>query len=193
MTKTENESKKSLALAVINKQLIQKNAKFRKLKAAEKRVAIAEDALAQIQIKIFTPSCGYMRVHTTSLGDKNLNLGKTEFNVAVAAKEVRCNGCAKGALLLSTVNFIDNCSVYDADTISGADIPEKLKGIFSEKQLHLIETAYEKTVINSIASGYGLCPLEEKAIKFGAQFKTQKKRLIAILDNIIENKGTFKP
>jgi hypothetical protein len=35
--------------------------------------------------------------------------------------------------------------------------------------------------------------LDRKAIRFGDQVYEDKKRLIAIMENIIENKGTFVP
>lgn len=33
----------------------------------------------------------------------------------------------------------------------------------------------------------------DKAVKFGRKYKTPKNRLIAIMKNIIKNKGEFKP
>ena len=61
-----------------------------------------------------------------------------------------------------------------------------LKKYFTVPQLNLIEIAFEQTEIFKH-------PLKSKAIKFGEQYKHPKSRLRAILNNILENNGVFKP
>ena len=66
-----------------------------------------------------------------------------------------------------------------------------MKKIFTRNQLALIENAFE--------TGRGVYKYQagevaaEKAFLFGSKFVDEDKRMIAIMQNIIDNKGTFKP
>ena len=75
--------------------------------------------------------------------------------------------------------------------------------LFGREQLLMIEAAFE------LGNGYvnfeedaihGLSPRFKRykpailrAIKFGKRFRTEKTRLVGIMENIIENDGTFIP
>lgn len=68
----------------------------------------------------------------------------------------------------------------------------KLSNIFTQKQIDLIEQAFE---IGEVFSGSGNThgDQEKTAVEFGKRYKNPRDRLIAIMKNIIKNDGVFTP
>ena len=64
-----------------------------------------------------------------------------------------------------------------------------LSKIFPTGQLRLIELAFEE----GSGAFYSDCDTDDAAVKFGRKFRSKKGRLLAIMENIVANKGTFKP
>jgi len=110
----------------------------------------------------------------------------------------KCDVCALGACMLSFVRLYDDVTLDDLNyrSISNYELIEatfptikkKLLTAFSAKQLILIESAFEKESINNT-----LCIDVEDAISFGEAYPNNTDRLKAIMENIVENKGKFKP
>lgn len=110
-----------------------------------------------------------------------------------------CNVCPNGAILFSISNKIRS---IDFDSLfnegyggtpfsiwSSSFTTEILNDFFDNKQLDLIEVAGAKRVIMSPSK---LSKKEEdKAIIFGGKYKNANKRMIAIMRNLIKNKGKF--
>jgi hypothetical protein len=122
-----------------------------------------------------------------------------------------CQVCALGAL---TVAYIyrdkkagDNLDFYyrpfggSSLITSSGKLYKMFKGLFTLEELNEIEVAYEKHDVcqhyfNKNESKY--YDLEDnpqgklaKLINYGSSFKTNKERIIAIMENIIKN-GRFK-
>jgi hypothetical protein len=69
----------------------------------------------------------------------------------------------------------------------------KLDSIFTKKQLLLIEAAFEQGS-GGLDNYYDKSDtLHHKAVSFGYQYRFSEERFVAIMQNIIENKGTFRP
>jgi len=104
-----------------------------------------------------------------------------------------CMGCAMGGLLLAFVDKRNQLEVPVHSLKYSGDpdiIVEKLKGIVSERQLYLIEAAFEVDAdIHDIDSDIW----KDAAVQFGQAHGTPYKRLTAILHNMMENKGIFIP
>jgi hypothetical protein len=118
-----------------------------------------------------------------------------------------CTVCAKGALIISKarlfnkvplkkifperewqnffgrhidrLDLIRNCSTMSA----------LLSPIFPRKTADLIEAAFEKTLYYASNSS----PTSRKSVNFGLKYPDPKKRLIAIMKNVIANNGDFVP
>lgn len=91
----------------------------------------------------------------------------------------------------------------------GRTISSQLHELFGESQLMLIEQAFEwckGTYSNPRIADYNQMTFEEiialkvrrtgkswKAYLFGRQYEVPRDRLIAIMQNIVDNKGTFIP
>ncbi len=190
---------------------------FSKLTKAEKRVRIAKDAIKQLNLKVFISTPGrYVNIEAKEGCEiERFNDLKSQLPNTV------CEVCAKGALFIAEISERNNISLREADSSRSTEITKRLNYLFSKNQLDLIETAYELTPIidsnpflviynNNLntENEYGdrLSPsdfirknkenLTEdciKAIKFGNKYRNDTNRLLAILENIIKNKGEFRP
>lgn len=184
---------------------------FKKMSKAEKRVAVAEDVIAQIKAEVYTPESGtYVRFeHTSKAVEKGYySLGDLYAKPADLMMDegmLNCNVCAKGAMFLSHIRKdSDECTVSQA--ADGGDeqiIENRLTDLFSEEQLDLIEAAFE-TEAHHYTDDHGTDDdfnedgdpkrgtIGAKAERFGDKYSTDQRRLMAIMRNIIRNKGTFK-
>lgn len=115
-----------------------------------------------------------------------------------------CECCALGSILLSEIAFNNHYELngYNYNE-KGATLyidlderEEELKKIFSNVQLVLIEIAFEggngcynfNSLSNDNRERY-----YDKAVSFYNKYSDADERLEAIMNNIVENKGTFKP
>ena len=175
--------------------------KKQKLTKAEIRIAIAKDVIAQIKAKKYKPTQG------TWVADENQSYDQWLYDNALDCKvDVRdytnnikkCNVCALGSLFVSAVNKYNNVygtywsvSAEEVFNIDNEYSESPLLRYFTLNQLQLIEFTFER--------GLGVIGLEddhpmvEKANTFFLKYSKSKDRLVAIMKNIIKNKGTFKP
>lgn len=111
---------------------------------------------------------------------------------------ITCTGCAKGGLFTSFVGRANHFKYGeiedDNQLISSEHI--KLLEIFSARQLSLIETAFEGSQYLEEYEGKSISFSQkeyDRAVDFNMDYDDSDERLIAICQNIIDNKGTFKP
>lgn len=120
----------------------------------------------------------------------------------------QCSCCALGGMFMSCTLYNNNTTVEDL-CYAGADIgdvileegdkslPNGLNKFFSVAQLKLIEQTFEGDQ-GAINSGWDsetgeIDKFSPQAEAFYTKYKKPKDRLIAIMQNIIANNGTFKP
>lgn len=177
---------------------------------AEKRVAVCKDALQQIQMGIAVPLQGvYIKVGKNS-GGLSKDFLSPEVSIQKCIPNMTCGVCAKGSLLLAHVDIANELkgNRYSLESMNSDTIVKQLKNTFSKHILNMIETAFEERVIGSIdyleniEIVQGIFHPQEyrtpnkkalSCINFGKKYTSAKRRLIAILENVIENKGKFKP
>jgi hypothetical protein len=194
----------------------------------ERRIAVLKDAVKQIKLNNIIGSTGdVVKINIRELDPctpKNSEVEAkpllTEFFKKKGAKV--CNVCARGALLVCTVHKENDFLLSDFENIVGAfdknsSVDIRLMKLFSEKQLILMENAFEisnylsdlenDSLITidfdeidvdytsySINSNEGLTEREmEKTILFGSKYENDSDRLLAIFNNAIKNGGIFKP
>jgi hypothetical protein len=100
-----------------------------------------------------------------------------------------CRVCAKGALFLSTVRRYNKASVKDVM----CDNMETAEKMFGKHQFNLIEAAFEQwdfTIPDTHEEEHGR-PVPYEVQAFGNKYEDDTDRLVAILKNIIKNKGNF--
>ena len=175
------------------------NAEFKKATKAQKRVMIAQDVLAQLKAKRYVAESGcWVQANYNSAVPLADIKYKDSVQDLFAEKTIEsCNVCALGGLFMSCTNFNNNTLLEDLDDVSedlGNLIDEeeklsnKLNKIFSTSQLKLIEVYFEGN------DGYFYENREYDTVKaFYIKYPSDKKRLQLIMENIVENEGTFVP
>lgn len=117
----------------------------------------------------------------------------------ILGKSVECEVCARGAAFLAYVKRFNNVKIgkfFDSDgEFSGNDqlVIDQTRKLFGKKQVQLIETAFELRNAESDFEDYLTVEENELAQDFGNQHPREKERLVAIMKNIVKNKGVFKP
>jgi len=200
-----------------NAQIKADNAAFEKLSPARKRVAIARDVLAQIGNRLVVTQGTYFESDDLTKARKRRGVTKqTEIRELLNTVE-SCNVCAKGALFICNIDKVNKLKIADLTgdstqygQIYGGDITDYLERLFDERQLKLIESAFEVTDMSEDSADVDEYDFEtsediEAAIEFGRLFQTEPENsyddvetdavslLRAIMENIIVNKGTFRP
>lgn len=167
--------------------------KKKRLTNAEKRVAIAKDVLEnldRLKVRQGNYICGTLLEEVDP---------KDNAQEKVKAIQAYCTVCALGACLLSHIRLWDRVmmgeiagtypTLYLNVQYAGTTAP--LKRYFTQRQLNLIESAFEMRPMNKehAASDEEIA----QAKFFGLGYINSQNRLKAIMENIIENEGTFKP
>ena len=171
------------------------------------RLAIAQDALKYLEAgkfiletNVWLESSKKKDVFTEEDVQK-----KRDLRIALR-RTPKCRVCALGAIFAATVlkhdalscaNLVVDDPRGDNGSFEGPNgwgtIVAYLEKFFSNDQLILIEMAFE----GSQGHAYRTCryeldgDLEEMALGFFEEYKSPKNRMIAILQNIIRNRGVF--
>jgi hypothetical protein len=176
------------------------NEEFKKATKAQKRVMIAKDVLAQIKLKRYFAESGEWVRPLWSGDQKSIDIKldpNSSIKDAFKSKAINsCRVCALGGLFMSCTNLNNNTTVQDlknetyiGDLVADGDkISNGLNRIFTQGQLMLIESYFEG------GEGYFRYDLgsDEKAETFLESYNDDE-RLKIIMQNIIDNNGTFKP
>jgi len=181
---------------------------FSKLSAAEKRIAIAEDIIKQINADRYSVRQGMWLavdpVKPASQEDaaklnakiiQNVLLGGRQ-TIVVETPPATCTCCAVGAACASAIRL------FNQDSLTGSpgfgyeledykQVKSILQKYFPKAQIDLMEAAFEIRT-DSHHRDAGEKSLD-RAIEFGDGFIEDEDRLKAICNNIIKNKGTFRP
>lgn len=170
------------------------------------QVAVARDVLKWIKpSKVKASGNGYVVNRKAQSCD--LLLGTDSKKVAKTLQK-ECQVCAKGAMFLSLVamknefNFgkvIHTLGGNDYDrhiSLDQTQLVSRLSNVFDKNQLDLIELCFETNEYEakeSLEIPEQDRTLEDDARIFGGRYKRDITRLRKIMENIIENKGEFRP
>lgn len=162
----------------------------------QRRLAVLKDAVAQLKADRYLASIG----HVFRLFDLTKLSGNASCEARpILRKNVQCEVCARGALLVSRIRLENEFKVGDLRSVYGAynqdgKTDSYLSYLFDREQLALMENAYE---INSVYPGinHKVLPFEaaSESLSFGFRYRDRKERLLAIFQNAIRNGGIFKP
>lgn len=189
---------------------------FNTLPTNEKAVLVAKDVLTQIKAKRYKPRVGtYMHIAS---GYKFVGNIKENFN-----KIEECQVCALGSMLMSSTHLGNILTTKDIKPCLDRDdlrrsekVTELFSSIFTNKQLLLIETAFEgysffydinKTLIKKLyqkvfryhesSDRYAdeILTFDETLAceMFHRKYPAAEKRLNAMCRNIVRNNGVFIP
>jgi hypothetical protein len=197
-------------LLKFKKKIRDRERRFKKMPAHRKRVAIAKDVIRSInQDKIIIPESGtYLRKSSlnkfidfddwdwdyeemTSIQPEDKNKDVRDILLTTMPK---CTACAIGSMFVCTVLRDDNLTLGEFHDKHDIDYRNKLLNFFDDMQLGLIESAFEQSNMNR--KWYrtdDFKGLVDRAIDFGSMYSSDKKRMIAIMENIIAHNGEFVP
>ncbi len=148
---------------------------------AEKRIIIAKDVIAQIELGKYIPTSGKY------CESKQITKGK-DLQSIILAPEFKCNVCELGGIFTSLIRIKDNFNTTQSKSIDSNTMLPELKKYFSVKQLSLIEGAFEGT-------GYGLLidsdDVSSKKLIAAENYRA-KRKLSADLDIIEQEIGLEK-
>ena len=168
---------------------------------AQIRVAIARDVLKRLDTKkLKAANNGYLNLKVTPT-EKNRD---SDFK-SVLARQPVCTVCAIGGLFVSCCskfNELPTSTILDRpkqDTdrpgyIHFEPLVPYLENYFSAEQLALVETAFEGSVVGNLDHQEVSADQEENACAIYYKHPNRPTaRLRAIMQNIIDNDGTFVP
>lgn len=174
---------------------------------AETRVQIAKDVLKQIKLGTLKPKNGTFIERLRPFRRKSAFGGTyNEYcfydedkphpeQLCEVLEKLPCKVCALGGIFAATVKRFNKFeSVPNLNMDEGYDY---LNSYFSKQQLDMIECSFE--LGQGRVAHWSFDPdsfpysLENTCIEFGEQYKAGEERMVAIMKNIIKNKGTFVP
>lgn len=187
----------------LNQKIKKSNSNFKRKTLAEKRVLIAKDALELFKLGKISIERGQFVSFDSSLSVYNYVFEISQENELqkLLPKIHNCKVCALGGLMISKANLYNDCKLSVEERDLKYLNPRRIKNIpyFTKYQSQLIETAFEMGEGYFGESGDGKYYLilkekdKNKAINFGYKYSDDDDRFVAIMKNIIKNKGTFKP
>ena len=205
--KKTNSTAQEKAIKLANAAIKRRETKFWASDKATRRVMIAKDVLAQLDIGKIEAARG---VYLMAKVDKSLlvkRFHRDDFPTYDApAREAltnapSCTACAIGSVFVSTALVANRCNLRKFSyTQSNGDISfnDKVSSNkhFSVAQLRLMEEAFEVRYVSpSFRVRYpslNQCA-SSRAGAMGEKYESAKDRLRAIMENVIANNGTFVP
>ena len=190
-------------------KLLQQNEEFEKLGKREKRVVIAKDVIKHLNTEKLIAECGiyYDQDVTAHVGD--------DLQKVIRQAEVGCTACAIGGTFFAAVYRSNDYKVDRHDLmfgqlhVSDKNMRAKLRKFFRPMQLAYIESAFEGHTFAPVKLQRRMTSREKKTLDLAAMHfnnlaaKNGKEyyeyeddsdfKLRSIMENIIENNGTFKP
>ena len=202
----------------LQKNIKSRNETFDAMTPAQRRVAVAKDVLEQVEVGVIIPEGGvYARIEKSNNLDywaglqQFVPLGADLQKVLLQDIEMEsCTCCGKGAFFIAKVLGYNhtNVGLVISDNVYSHEFGEEctvnaLQGVFTQRQLNLIENAFETSVLNvGVRKRYkydwneytilSAEPVFIRATCMYSELSNPKERLIAICNNIIENNGEFK-
>lgn len=161
---------------------------FSKMSSSQKRVFLATACVKFMSKGLQVKKGDYIK--SLSLEKSLTKIGQaTDFKYMLEnASDVSC--CGVGILLYADILLRGDYTVYknnDLSKIGLTDIVGRLD-YFNEKELKQIESAFERQWAFAEDDKSSI-----PAIAFGVKFTDDRRRMSAILNNIIENNGDFRP
>ena len=151
---------------------------YEKMTRAERRVAICEDVIQQLDVGRYIAHGVYLRVPNG--GDE---LVETRDN---PISNKTCYLCGKGAMFVSKVSKFNGVEPFVPNNTHPWDMVEGVSDAFSKDQINDIERLFE-----CFFSSRNLLGNYSNWLDWST--KSRDERLRIICQNIIDNKGKLKP
>lgn len=168
---------------------------------AKARVEIAKDVIAALSLGVIRPAAHssyfYAAFKSFETAEKARDEDR-ELRDVFAKEELKtCEVCALGALFVAKIGRLDSFKLHresvsqiGSTSLHGGTIKDQLNTFFSYEQMTLIECAFE---ISDHHARSLLADVVTAATRFGEEYTNDRSRLVAIMENIIQNNGEFCP
>lgn len=185
---------------------------FEALPQEQQRVVIAQDVINRISTRQYHPHSGS---YVTSFKTLDDSMPEDDTDIKSTIDNIReCDVCAIGALLMSSIIFKNSITYGDIRNnregrafCAHQKIRSIFASLFSAQQLSLIEIAFEGQSSNDggycnygrMAMNGGVDVVDSATVrKTIAEYNIkngydEKANLLSIMQNIVDNNGTFKP
>lgn len=175
-----------------NQELIDAaNARFNSMTPAERRVEVAKDVILQLRNGLYQATKStYVNFKRSIAFDANRDM------CTLADDEIRCECCVRGAMFLSKARKFNNLKMGDIPTlplhdkriytINASNFKTYERELFSPDQIMLMECAFERWVDYTVFPPH----VNEYINKLP---NDPTERMITIMQNVIDNQGTFVP
>jgi hypothetical protein len=180
----------------VSKEITRRNLLFEGKTNAEKRVLIAQDVLDQIEgFKINPKKSVYLDIFSEACPNESVR-------EVFLSERPSCQCCALGAIFLSCTLFNNKISfktlneeyLMGIKIRSGYKFTNGMNDIFTNKQLALIEFAFEGGTGSFHEYDLTVMGYSEKEIEKAKEYSgTTDTTLKEIMKNIIKNNGEFIP
>ena len=172
-------------------------------KSRKKAVAIAKDVIAQIKNLRLMEGTYFQ-------GDVIVPPSVSDAQDLIGPITKKCTVCGIGACFISSIRLFDEMPIRrlrlhrlrprfsdlpsELLSIDGDAIRSHLDRFFDGRDLRLIEAAFECSTGLAYRRGYPRIGLKEaeRAQEFGERFESRRRRLVAIMENVVKHKGRFK-
>jgi hypothetical protein len=183
-------------------KLSAQNKRFWEQSKPMQRVAVAKDVIKQINAQFLIAKKGVYLQAGIKAEEIDPSVKLDKFFDELKTKGQPCTVCGIGACFVSLVNLgnsvnakssFSDISCNDISGINDDFMRPKLRKVFTPRQLTLIECAFERE--SHFGDDYADVPYKTKdeACDFGYLYPNASDRLIAIMQNIIDNEGFFRP
>lgn len=177
--KTQKVSRRVQLALARKRRVARENKAFEKLTPAQKRVAIARDVLAQIEMKKFVPVNGTWLTDYNDAEEELFSLKDVKDNKElrdVLNKKETCTGCALGGLFMCAVKRVDALKIHDLVAVKEAK--EAVKNSY---------TTYGSNIDNHLHEGKSIDMGD--IIKYFAKIKLFSKQQSELIELAFENGG----
>lgn len=178
--------------------------KWENFTAQEKRLAIAYDMIQAVLASVYEPKTHNGYIKRGVLEDVAEAAGITSIRELLNTPGLvqDCEVCILGGCFLSLIRFENHVSISELDEqyfgFRDSSARQRLAESFDPFQLDLLESAFETDMAHSIVEDDHDYSIAEKrklaaAVHFGKAYADPSDRALAVLINVVKNKGTFKP
>lgn len=176
--------------------LKKRNAAFKKMSQVEKKIAIAKDVIALIKAEVLNAEKGYKYETFYKEMIEYTPDSQVQSVLNDRIETVKCDVCAIGAVALAKIRIGNDCTKEDLGANESDNLIDNVSDIFDEAEMRLMEVMFESVGMTDEAEEmveevYGDDTLWQ-AEAFHQSYKDDNARLIAIMQNIIDNEGEIK-
>lgn len=162
----------------------------------QRKVEIAKDVIANIHAKQLNVGMGSY-VYPNKIDTEDLEVLQKYLPSQQIAQIMKpnCTVCARGSMMICKIAKFNDYDLKDInlDGVDDSHTTQALKDAFTDKELYCIECCFELwDEYNQRYSPHGVV-IPNDVIDTWAKIKDPTDRLLAIMQNIIDHKGAFKP